>query len=124
MSARMEVEALERTEIFKSIASKLRPTAVISCSMRSVVSAERGRPIIQVLELITDEMVDDMCVKMRMAGAPGPNSLKARLFKAARTESLMAPRSMLLRTAGLMHSCGKELMDFGCGGLMTLARAP
>ncbi|KAJ1194287.1 hypothetical protein NDU88_003576 [Pleurodeles waltl] len=38
----MEVEATEMSEIFKSIASKRRPTAVISCSMRSVASARRG----------------------------------------------------------------------------------
>ncbi|KAJ1163850.1 hypothetical protein NDU88_004302 [Pleurodeles waltl] len=42
MSASMEVEAVERYEIFESIASKHRPTAVISWNIRSVVSAEWG----------------------------------------------------------------------------------
>ncbi|KAJ1199904.1 hypothetical protein NDU88_003736 [Pleurodeles waltl] len=39
-TVRMEVEAGERSEFFKSIASKHRLTAVISCSIQSVASVE------------------------------------------------------------------------------------
>ncbi|KAJ1130404.1 hypothetical protein NDU88_008757 [Pleurodeles waltl] len=42
ISASIEVEAVERSEIFNSIATKRRPTAVISCSIRSVASVKRG----------------------------------------------------------------------------------
>ncbi|KAJ1116984.1 hypothetical protein NDU88_005185 [Pleurodeles waltl] len=42
MSAHTEVEVADRSEIFESIASRLRPTAVISWTMSSVASAERG----------------------------------------------------------------------------------